>query len=75
MLDFVVDGDLADSPDTVVELEVFDQHWITDEEVRTLPSSWPCVMHGTHAAHTAAASRSVAGVVTQHDVNRSNATA
>jgi hypothetical protein len=33
VLDFVVDGDLADSPDTVVELEVFDQHWIADEEV------------------------------------------
>ena len=30
-----MDGDLADSPDTVVELEVFDQHWITDEEVGT----------------------------------------
>lgn len=28
-----MDGDLADSPDTVVELEVYDQHWITDEEV------------------------------------------
>ncbi len=33
-LDFVVDGDLADAPDAAVQLEVYDQHWISDAMVR-----------------------------------------
>lgn len=36
VLDFVVDGDLADDPDASVVLEVYDQHWITDTEEANL---------------------------------------
>lgn len=30
VLEFVVDGDVADQPDALVELQVFDMHWISD---------------------------------------------
>lgn len=32
-----MDGDLADDPDAAVVLEVYDQHWIADTEVRLPP--------------------------------------
>lgn len=50
VLDFVVDG--PDTSDTMVELEVYDQHWISDEAVRPFQYCpchhliMPSVLHG-----------------------------